>query len=196
MSEKSSPPSALSMSLSLYASIEEIIAKVGLRLLLVLFFLMLPLVGLARPLYFLDAIYANDHLLFHKQKETLECSPYGIWTLDKVLRRKDLGSVCKKALNDFFARNPRLRYLLYYKLHPMQRYKIELRGGACIIYVDSKQTLSEILLLNGVAIVQPRFIDEEFRYRFYQANQVAKFNKRGMWGDVKLKSCLSEFFKE
>jgi len=48
----------------------------------------------------------------------------------------------------------------------------------------------------GVAIMQPSFADEEFQYRFMQALRAAKVNRRGIWSDAKLQSCMSEFFKE
>lgn len=144
----------------------------------------------------LDAIYANDSYLFHHAQDQTMCTPYGVWTIERALRRSDIGSVCKKALNEFLLHNPKLRYFSSYKMHVEQGYRIALRNGECIIYLGSKQTLSEALLQAGVAIEQPGFSDEEFRYRFYQALRAAKINKRGIWSDAKMRSCMSEFFKE
>jgi len=193
---KTKPPNALSMILSLNSSIfiKKIIAYIRLKISLFLFFY--PLFAWEPQNMTLDAIYANDRYLFHKAKQEFICVPYGVWTLDHVLRKKGLGAVCKKALEDFIVDNPKLHYFAYYKMHLWQSYRVEFKKGACIIYMGSKQTLSETLLASGVAIKKPFFDDEEFRYRFNQASSLAKNFKRGVWSDAKLRSCMSEFFKE
>ncbi len=145
----------------------------------------------------LEAIYSNDSYLFrYKQSRTL-CEPYGVWTLERALRRNDIDKTCKKRLQEFVLHNPKLQYLAYYILHIEQGYRVEFKkGGECVVYHGSKRTLSETLLLAGAAVEKPRFANEEFRYRFYQAQRAAKVNKRGIWSDEKMQSCLSEFFKE
>ena len=197
-SAKRIPPKALSMILSLNASIIKIITNIELKsyVFSFLFFLTLPLQSQEPNIMILDAIYANDSYLFHHGHDQTVCKPYGVWTIERALRRSDIGSVCKKTLDDFLLHNPKLRYFSSYKMHVEQGYRIAFRNSECIIYLGSKQTLSEALLQAGVAIEQPGFSDEEFRYRFYQALRAAKVNKRGIWSDAKLQSCMSEFFKE
>ncbi len=144
----------------------------------------------------LDAIYANDSYLFRYKRSHIVCKPYGVWTFDQALRRDDISSSCKKVLADFIAHNPKLYYFAHYNLHLEQGYRVEKKKGECIIYPGSKRTLSEMLLAEGIAIKQPNFIDEEFRYRFFQAQATAKIHKRGIWKDAKISKCMSEFFKE
>ena len=197
-SAKRTPPKALSMILSLNSSIVRIITNIELKRYFFLFslFSFLSLQAQEPNIKILDAIYANDSYLFHHAQERAVCKPYGVWTIERALRRGDIGSVCKKALDDFLVHNPKLRYFSSYKMHVEQGYRVTFRNDGCIIYLGSKQTLSEALLQAGVAIEQPGFGDEEFRYRFYQALRAAKVNKRGIWSDAKLQSCMSEFFKE
>ena len=134
--------------------------------------------------------------MFRYKQARYHCTPYGVWTLDRVMRNSDITPTCKKALENFIVHNPKLHHFTKYIMHLEQGYRVEFRNKECIIYLGSKQTLSEALLQVGVAIEQPRFSDEEFRYRFYQALRAAKVNKRGIWSDAKLQSCMSEFFKE
>ena len=144
----------------------------------------------------LDAIYTNDSYLFRTKQARYLCKPYGVWTLDRVVKNSHITPVCKKALDDFILHNPKLHRFAWYVMHLEEGYRVEFRDKECIIYLGSKQTLSEALLQAGAAIEQPGFSDEEFRYRFYQALRAAKVNKRGIWSDAKLQSCMSEFFKE
>ena len=195
---KRAPLSALIMILSLNESIEKIITYIQLkRYLITLFFLFLPLLRAQEPqILFLDAINANDSYLFHSREARYLCTPYGVWTLDRITRNSDISPVCKKALDNFIMHNPKLHYFVHYIMQTEEGYRVEFRNGRCIVYLGSKRTLSEVLLQNGVAIEEPVFSDEEFRYRFHQALRVAKTKKQGIWSDVKLRSCMSEFFKE
>ncbi len=144
----------------------------------------------------LDAIYANDSYLFRFKQDNYLCKPYGVWTLDRVLQNRNITPTCKRALDSFILHNPKLHRFTWYVMHLEEGYRLEFRNKECIIYLGSKRTLSETFLEAGVAIEQPGFSDEEFRYRFYQALRAAKVNKRGIWSDAKLQSCISEFFKE
>ncbi len=143
----------------------------------------------------LDTVYANDSYLFRFKEARYFCRPYGVWTIDKVIRNNHITSVCKKALDEFVLHNPKLHYYAWYTMHREEGYRVEFRNNECIIYLGSKETFSEALLKAGIAIEQSRLRDEEFRYRFYQAVQAAKMSKRGIWSDTKLQRCMSEFFK-
>ncbi len=198
ISANSIPPRALSIILSLNSSIMKIIANIKLkRYIPFIFFSFLPDLYAQNPnIMLLDALYANDTYLFRAKQTRYLCKPYGIWTLDRVLKNTHITPVCKKVLDDFILHNPKLHHFVWYMMQIEEGYRVEFRGKECIIYLRSKRTLSEALLQAGVAIEQPGFSDEEFGYRFYQALRAAKVNKRGIWSDAKLQSCMSEFFKE
>ena len=144
----------------------------------------------------LDAIYANDSYLFRTKQARYLCKPYGVWTLDRVIKNSDITPTCKKVLDEFIVNNPKLHRFVWYVMHLEEGYRVEFKNKECIIYLGSEQTLSEALLQAGAAIGQPGFSDEEFRYRFYEALRAAKVNKRGIWSDTKLQSCMNEFFKK
>ena len=174
-----------------------IIANITLKRYIFLFVCALSLYAKEPNVMLLESIYANDSLLFRSKNSYVLCRPYGVWTLDRVIRRKDRpNTVCEKALEEFILHNPKLHNFLTFKMHVEQGYRVEFKKGECIVYLGSKKTLSETLLQAGLAIEEPNFKDEEFRYRFYQALRAAKRNKRGIWSDAKMRSCMSEFFKE
>ena len=176
----------------------KIIANIELkRYMSLLLLCFLPQLYAGEPnIMLLDAIYANDSYLFRFKQSRYICRPYGVWTLDRVIGNTNITPVCKKALDEFIVHNPKLHRFAWYVMHLEEGYRVEFKNKECIIYLGSKQTLSEALLRDGAAIEQPGFSDEEFRYRFYQALRAAKVNKRGIWSDAKLRSCMSEFFKE
>jgi len=75
-------------------------------------------------------------------------------------------------------------------------YHVEFKEKGCVIYVQGKKTLSEVLLEEGLAVSQPSFQDEEYNYSFLKLQQRAKSNKKGLWGEDILKSCVDSLYKD
>ena len=71
-------------------------------------------------------------------------------------------------------------------------YHIEFKDKKCVVYAKGQMSLSEILLKEGLAVNEPRFKDEEFKYLFDKAQIRAKTLKKGLWSENLLKDCVSE----
>ena len=147
-------------------------------------------------LMILDAIYANNTLVFRQNRDRFVCKSYGIVALDKIFENKKITNLCKKALKDFIISNPKLINYAKYHLKTEQTYRIEFKNNKCIIYSNSKTTYSEMLLLNGLAVLKNGFKDEEFDYRYKKALMSAKVLKKGFWKNFRLKSCIKQLYKE
>ena len=144
----------------------------------------------------LEGIYSNASLMFRYKTNTIECAPYGVFTLTQVYNKKDLSQGCRVMIEKFFRSHPKVRYFSEYKLHYRQYYMIEpKKNGECIFNAKGRRSFSELLLLNGAAALQKGFKDDEYRHKFTQAQNSAHVNKKGIWSEPKLKKCLLEYMQ-
>jgi hypothetical protein len=122
----------------------------------------------------------------------LNCSSYGIVTLEMLYKRATDGSVCKKEIVDFYDKNPKSKFYTKSLLKYKQLYHIEIKGMECLVYLSNQQSISETLLSKGLAILKPLFDDEEFKDTFVSAQKRAKLEKRGLWSENIFKNCIKE----
>jgi hypothetical protein len=144
----------------------------------------------------LDTIYSNGLYKFRYGLREVYCRPYGVWTVEVIAQSTTKNSVCKDQFKKFIASNPKLAYYAWYHLEVEQSYHIELaKDGYCKVFAFGQKTISEMLLQNGVAVLDPLFEDEEYSFRFQKSQNFAKYYKKGIWQNPLLKSCIVEFFK-
>ncbi len=160
------------------------------------FFLLPFLLFAQEPLIMiLDAIESNSAFVFRYKQTHMLCKPYGVIGMDEILVNKRLNPICKSALEEFFIQNPKLYYFAHYKLYLEQGYHVEVTQNGCKIFVSSPKSYSEMLLENGLAIIDQKVYDEEVDFLFYKALRRAKMQKRGIWQNPKIQSCISEFYR-
>lgn len=151
----------------------------------------------AKPLGMaLEEVRSNASLIFRYRNVSIECAPYGVFTLIQVYNKKDLSAGCKRMIKSFFLSHPKIRYFADYKLHFLQYYMVEPKGnGQCLVNVRGKRSFSQLLLLNGAAALRKNFKDEELRNTFFKAQKSARIIKKGIWSEPRLKKCLLEFMQ-
>ena len=140
-------------------------------------------------------VVSNETQLFNSGGYDFCCKPYGILTLETLHSNSKSGSLCQKKIEIFYKKNPDLKYFTYKILNYKQRYHIEFKDKKCVLYAKGEVSLSELLLKEGLAVQKPLFKDEEFGYIFFQAQQKAKFEKKGLWNDKILESCMKELYR-
>lgn len=118
------------------------------------------------------------------------CVPYGILTLEKLYNNSKINSTCQKKVQNFYIKHPYLEYYSSSILYTQQMYHIEFKGKECVLYAKGQKILSEILLEEGLAVKQPLFEDEEFKYLFFKAQSRARMNKKGLWEEDILSACI------
>jgi hypothetical protein len=158
------------------------------------FFLLIPLLYAKEPtIMLLDHIYYNDLYMFHKAKERYLCQPYGVLSLDILIRQQEkLTTTCKTALQKLLQSQPMLLYFAKKKLLTEQSYRVELLQKGCVIFSKGGKTFSEELLENGIAIIDPTLKDEEYFWYFTNALNNAKNRKKGIWQNTQVKTCILE----
>jgi len=135
-------------------------------------------------------ITSNGSQKFNIGNYNFRCNSYAIETIEELYYRDETSSECKKSIENFYTKNPKLKYFSEYLLHVKQEYHVDFRNSECILYAKGEKTLSEILLENGLGILNKPFKDREFEYSFKKAQHKATINKIGLWGDKKLRSCF------
>lgn len=144
----------------------------------------------------LKSVPSNDTQIFTLQKATFTCQPYGVVTLEELYARAGENSQCYEAIIKFYKKNAKLQYYSEDIFHTMQRYHVQMKENRCIIYASGQITLAELLLKNGLAILKPFFKDDEFRFVYRRAQQIAREEKRGMYKDAIVSKCITELYKE
>ncbi|WP_294966854.1 hypothetical protein [Sulfurimonas sp.] len=143
----------------------------------------------------LNNTVSNEVQNFTMGKYTFECRAYGLLTLEKLYNSSKVGSVCRNEIVKFYKKNPKLEYYADSLLENRQEYHVEIKNTQCILYARGQMTLSELLLVEGLAVLKPKFKDEEFESYFTLAQKRAKIDKKGLWGEKIFSSCIEELYK-
>lgn len=144
----------------------------------------------------LNNVYSNTAQLFSIGNYSFHCEPYGVITLDSLYNNKSINSSCKKSIENIYKKQPYLRYFTDELLSIKQNYHIEFNDNKCTLYVRGQITLSELLLKEGLVLLEPSFMDKEYIYVYNKAQKQAKVNKKGIWSDRTLAICISEMSKD
>jgi len=166
------------------------------RFFVLIYFLTLTLDAKEPVLAILLNIYSNGSQKFNMGRYHLTCESYGIFTLENLRTNSQLNSTCRESIDTFFIKHPDLKYYSYDILKIKQMYHIEVKEKECIVYALGEKSLSELLLEKGLAVVNPLFVDEEFRFSFKRAQSRAISQGNGMYKDTVLRNCMRVFSKE
>jgi len=144
----------------------------------------------------LQNVISNEMQKFTFGNYSFVCEAYGVVSLEKLYENSQNNSTCQESIKSFYKKNPYLQYYIESILKSQAMYHVELKEKGCVIYVQGKKTLSEVLLEEGLAVNQPSFEDEEYNYSFLKLQQRAKNNKKGVWSEDILRSCVDSLYKD
>ena len=137
-------------------------------------------------------IPTNDIQEFEYGNIGFTCLPYGVISVDELYRRADQDSMCKKSIALFYRKRVDLKYFTDSKMNVYQSYSLlRKENNRCIINISGEKSLSEFLLEEGLAVKQPLFKDKEYIYYFFQTQEKAKEEKKGMWKGRITKDCAA-----
>ena len=143
----------------------------------------------------LKSTFSNEVQKFGEGSYTFECTPYGVLTLEKLYNSTKLSSICKKTIKEFYSKNQMLKEYTNNLLEYQQQYHVEIKDKGCVVYAKGQMTLSELLLKEGLGVMQPTFKDKEFENYFILAQRRAKMEKKGLWNTQIFTNCIEEFYK-
>lgn len=185
MKEKTIPLKMLKISLSL----KSFIVFLRTVTLIIPFFI---LQAQEPQIFMLEDIYNNSMQKFVAQHNIgIMCKPYGVRTLEEILGSSKTSKSCRKILQNFYENNPKASYFVHTVMFAKAFYHVASKAdGRCIVSVKGLRSYSEMLLYNGLAVVQKPFYDKEYLYRFKKVAHMAKSQKRGFYSDKVLAQCV------
>lgn len=142
----------------------------------------------------LKSIESNTRQHLNIVNYTYVCEAYGVVSPAKILQNPKLGSECKESIALFYLKNPNLKHYTASKLYLMQMYHLEFKRRGCLLFARGKRSLSELLLREGLAIVEPGFKDREYESLFEYAQKNARIEAKGIWRENSLVSCLGGLY--
>jgi len=158
--------------------------------------LSVELISFESTLGILKNVESNSRQIFNIGQNSFVCSPYGVFTLEKIYSNAKPNSRCQKSIQNFYLKYSNLQQFAQRKLKVQQMYKIELKEKGCVFYSDGQKTYAEVLVENGLAVVDPNFADKEFKYSYNDVQKSAKSLKIGLWKERIIDDCLSSFNKK
>lgn len=165
---------------------------------LLIFFLIFSSLLLAKEptMGILKSVNSNTKQLFSISNFNFECNAYGIIGIDSLAQRDELGLACKEKIESFYRKNPESKYFSELKLHTMQMYHIDFKKKECVLFARGEVTLGELLLRDGLAVLQANFDDREYFTLYTIAQKNAKIEKKGLWKDGLIRDCVGEIYKK
>lgn len=140
----------------------------------------------------LKVVNSNSQQVFSIGQSTFICKAYGVVSVEELYQKAKDGSECKKSIEKFYRQNPKDIYFSESLLHLRQTYHVEFKNKECILYAKGLNSLCELLLSNGLAIMKTTFNDEEFSSSFTDAQVDAKENNMGMHKNKIKFKCIEE----
>ena len=159
-------------------------------------FLLLCLYAEGPLLGVLKNVEGNRFTEFGINGFSYRCQPYGVLTLEELVEKSGPRSRCRESVETFYAVDPLSRHFAQSVLKREQLYRIEPKEKGCILYAKGMRSYAELLLSQGLAVHEPLFNDEEWLYRFQQAQKKAKYEKKGLWNERIWIDCVASLYAD
>lgn len=118
---------------------------------------------------------SKQNLLYKNTFQT--CEPFGIITLEKMaLKSKE----CKNAIEIFDREHFQDKLFAKKHLYVQQSYHYEMVDKKCVLYANGNESYSEMLLRNGLALIDPGFNNSEWNRRLKRAQKGAEVQRAGL----------------
>ena len=157
----------------------------------------LPFLQAKEPtLGILKKINSNTKQIFSINNKLHLCTSYGIIGIEKLSQNSNLKTACKKSIVKFYKQNPLVKYYSQNRLHREQMYHLEFKKKECLLFASGEITLSELLLREGFAVLQPFFKDREFHGVYTLAQRNARLERKGLWKSELRRDCIAAIYEK
>lgn len=140
----------------------------------------------------LTSIENNSKQTLLYQNGLVACEPFGILTLEKMVQNGASPQECRSAIETFYTAHPHDKQFARERLILQQSYHYETISEGCILYANATETYSEMLLREGLGLVDPKFNQKEWNTRLKRAEQGAQKEKIGLHDTLIRKWCIKE----
>lgn len=120
------------------------------------------------------------------------CEPIGVVTLEKMLLNTASPQECRSEIEQYYKAHPHDKQFAREHLYLQHSYHYEMIKEGCILYGHGAESYSEMLLRNGLAVIEPAFNNKEWNGRFQRAQKGAESLKSGLHDTLIRKFCIKE----
>lgn len=140
----------------------------------------------------MNSIENNAKQTILHRNSTIVCEAFGVIPLEKMVENGASPQECRKHINEFYRAYPGKKVFSKEHLYLQQTYHYERITDGCILYANGAETLSEMLLREGIAVIDPAFNNAEWNGRLKKAQSGAQRNKAGLHDTLIQKFCIKE----
>lgn len=162
------------------------------------FFRLIVLIGLCNPLYakngvaLLTSIKSNADIELLDRNVPVKCEPFGIIPLERMAATGASPELCRSEIQKFYHSHPHLKHFAREHLYIQQSYHYETVGNQCILYANAQESYSEMLLNEGLAVMDSKTDNKEWNEKFKRAEKGAKSHQSGLHETLIGKYCIKE----
>lgn len=138
------------------------------------------------------SIDSNDRQTLLYRNNPVVCEPFGILTLERMLRETFTPNECRKEVEAYYTAHPHERRYAREHLYLRHSYRFEKSQAGCILYANGAESYIEILLREGLAIVDPKLQSREWEGRLKRIESGALQQKKGLHDTLIRKFCIKE----
>lgn len=132
------------------------------------------------PVALLKGIHNNSFIVLNYKNTAVVCEPFGVKTLEILQKESMKQEECSKTISKIYLDDPYLQNFAKLKLHLEQTYHFNLLEKKCILYGNGTETYSEMLLSEGLAVIDENFNDREWNEKLKRAYGRGEKQKKGI----------------
>lgn len=140
----------------------------------------------------MKTIENNAAMTLLDNNHPVKCEPHGIKTLEWLIRDAASSAECQKSVDAFYYSHPHERLYAQEHLHLYQTYHYEKNDNGCILYANGPESYSEMLLNEGLAIIDEKYDNSEWNAKLKRALLRGKSKKESIHDTDILEKCIEK----
>ena len=140
----------------------------------------------------MSSIENNSAMTLLDHNIPVRCEPHGIKTLEWMIRDAATPSACQKSVDAFYISHPHERIYAQEHVHLYQTYHYEKSDKGCVLYANGPESYSEMLLNEGLAVVDNKYNNGEWNEKLKRAFLRGQQKKGGIHGSDILQKCIEK----
>lgn len=140
----------------------------------------------------LKSIQNNSAMTLLDRNIPISCEPHGIKTLEWLVRDAANPAECQKSVDIFYTAHPHERLYAQEHLHLYMTYHYEKNAKGCIMYANGPESYSEMLLNEGLAVLDDRYNEKEWNEKLRRALLRGQSKKERISESDILQKCIEK----
>lgn len=140
----------------------------------------------------LQSVDSNAQIRLSYQNIPFVCKPAGIIPLETMAFNAPDPKECRNRVEAYYRSHPSDRSYGAQRLYDRQTYHFKMIKEGCVLYGNGPESYSEMLLSQGLALVDPLFDNPEWNARLRRAQKGAEIQKKGLHDSQIRVFCIKE----